>query len=765
MFRKWCTIAVAMNALGFANSATIDVAPGADTIQAAIDAANDGDTIQLSEGQYTLSNYVIVDKDVVIAGVEGTVVMADGVAVPALFLVEGLGARLRDFLITDTNSQTSCSFQDPQPLNISFMYDIYSAPKGLHLFANSLIIAGDIGPYYNTRSLSDIEFGSCKWSEERASKQRMARAFMEVQTNDCRANIGFSVAFEAMKSCGVSVTDYATLSSYEVGVVVSFEEEINMEIYETDFDFPNLRTGEAFAQLSLQLDRTQKICSNVEVWHAPPDSNNEEDNTTESALNIIEKINAAITDLDLGAVNDNTSIVEISIVVPCPHGVYPLTAGGTIEVENSDDDQTTASDWAVIGDCSESCSNGEGYCKQKIFFEIVSCDLTATYLIQDLPLGCVPETQDCTETGQKANITFNIDTNELCDENIFNISDAFMPTVSLRTDNTHSENRDNFEFTVSDDTITYWTIHLWTNDTGLNIERGEFVRLERHLVDPVTGEKIEDSCEGYPFYDDDVTMLPQVFNRNQYPAEIDTEIPMSNMWMCEDGDLQSMNNGTTFMFCWFVVVEYVDFTDRRRRREVESKHSWEHDNFGDNGMDFEKRDTPLGGIGHGLIDVNVNNNGVSSKSVTADGSIAAGDETNNETSIALAVGIGAGIVFGVVGLLLCIVGAYYVKSQRRKEKNMFVYQNAFYPQGGSLGGSIGAPPRQMNQPGGTFYRPDINNVNNLSFASASSTMRQRDSSYNTNSTSQTSHNSASSHEGPSPQPGGSFYGMEEHSSV
>ncbi|KNC84518.1 hypothetical protein SARC_03264 [Sphaeroforma arctica JP610] len=812
MFRPIVTVALC--AAWQVLATDYSVAPGVNTIQTQLVSVADGDTLLLDAGVYELDRFVHVTKAVQIVGTAGTIVRADSTSVPAAFYIDALGASIKDITLEDSSTGSSCQFEDPQPLNISFMYDLYDAPKGMHIYSNSLVIAGDAGPYFNTRALTDIHFGSCKLSTD---SNKMSRGFLEIQTVNCRANAGVSVAFNYMTNCGATVTDLATITTYDAAVELNFEEEITMDDFEESdfFAFSHLRTGEALAQMSISIDRLNKICTDVHVRtdEGTPSGGGNNGTDPTDGDSIIEKINAAITDLDLAAINDNTSVVEISLVVPCPHGIYPLdsTGGVLVDKDSMEDDQTTVSDWVVTGDCAEECQNENSYCMQKLSFQITSCDLTATYHIQNLPLACVPGIVGCEDEGQHANITFNIDTNGLCEEDPFQLSDAFEPTVRLRSDDTFQTDRDTNAFTP-DRSDTYWTIELWTNKTALIIKSAEIQKVERHYANEL-GEKIEGSCgENDYFYNDDDSMtqmeldailkpvfhlgvgdimmdatneagelvyddygeVVRVLDPNHIPPKIDTIIPMTDKWLCEAGEtVETMQNASSYMFCWYVIVEYEDSTARRRRRSIE-EDSWKYDAFADiedvqhiGGMDFMKRREVAGGIGHGLLEfVPFAEGEFSSRNGIED--IEVEDDAAEQTSITMAVGIGAGVVFGTVGLILCVIGAFYVKSQRAKEKEMMVYQKAFYPQGGM---SAGGPPGQTMQPGGSMYQSNQNGGprGSLNNNSGASSMYNRGGHGGGSGSSRVSQRSSASqrsgHDGAGARAGGSFYGMEEHSSV
>eukprot|EP01134_Creolimax_fragrantissima_P006233 CFRG6233T1 len=209
----------------------------------------------------------------------------------------------------------------------------------------------------------------------------------------------------------------------------------------------------------------------------------------------------------------------------------------------------------------------DGTCVMEMSFEVKNCDMTGFYTLLNLEIACAEEQAMAgacpTVVDKYMDLILSIQTNDMCKESEFKIEGAFEPDILLKTDNTYLTLRPNNRFTLGE--MTYWSIRLWTNVTGIIIEDANIIKLERES---------DGDCVGLGFepyqYTNDISLLTQTFVGVDtiVPPEIRTPVPVTAQLACASFD----NTFNIIELNFTVRVDYLDSSGptpeggRRRRR-------------------------------------------------------------------------------------------------------------------------------------------------------------------------------------------------------
>ncbi|KNC76747.1 hypothetical protein SARC_10769 [Sphaeroforma arctica JP610] len=531
-------------------AADVAVSPGANSLSAAIDAAAEGDVLVLASGTYSEAAAIQINKGLLIRSSDPSNMAVLQATTPVLFSINGLAEfSLEDVKIEDS-AGVQCGLTEPIALTAEFEYILFppityntAGTMKMGVTEGALNVVGTIGNMFNTRVLKDIMFDDCNYEGG-----KLIAPFIDILSN-CRADLGFSVLMSNFAACGVVETDYPTMSSYESDLKIWSDEYVTMIDDESALRVPVNRTGTAMTHLKIEIDRVANIAATIEPkWPYA-------------------ELEAAITSVDVMAISENESTIVLQINVPSPYTVSG-SASGEVLFNQTDDGEMVTSAWRVTESCT--ALDLDELCVQSIAFDITACDLSGLFYIFGLNFECIEKDSsgndlECPQILGDADLYFAVDSNDLCDD-MFQLEALFTPTITLRPDTAPTDGytgiRPNDIFSLGD--MSYWTIHLWTNESGVGFDYAEIIKIVR------TSSNVD--CSGFQWFGDDIAVTPANLDQTfvsygplTFPAA-DINFPMLvtvNM-ACATSDRE----GSSLEFNFTVLGDYMDNSGRRRRREV-----------------------------------------------------------------------------------------------------------------------------------------------------------------------------------------------------
>ncbi|KNC86525.1 hypothetical protein SARC_01353 [Sphaeroforma arctica JP610] len=274
--------------------------------------------------------------------------------------------------------------------------------------------------------------------------------------------------------------------------------------------------------------------------------------------------NLRMTDDPDGSIDGEVTVIANGYNVILP----PFLFAPETLVTPTNDFYDNITRWTSLND--ECVDNSEGgVCTMDMQFDVKDCDMTGLYTLMNMEIACSPDAAAsgaCPKiTDPFMNVIVSVQTNDLCEEQQFKIEGAFEPDILLKTDATYAVERPNNRFTLGE--MTYWSLRLWTNVTGITIEDANIIKLVRES---------DGDCEGlgynpYPFTKD-VSLLAQRFAgvNEIVPPEIQTPIRITSGLACAESD----NTFNIIDLNFTIRVEYLDGSGisgvpaRRRRRDM-----------------------------------------------------------------------------------------------------------------------------------------------------------------------------------------------------
>ncbi|KNC77301.1 hypothetical protein SARC_10235 [Sphaeroforma arctica JP610] len=655
----------------------VPVTAGANSLSAAIDQAADGDVLVLAAGTYQEAAAIQISKAVTIRSADPNNMAVIQASTPVLFSINNLAEfALEDILIEDS-AGTQCGLEEPIALTAEFEYVLFppvtyntAGTMKMGITEGALNVVGSIGNLFNTRVLKDIMFDDCDYEGG-----KLIAPFVDILSN-CRADLGFSVLMSNFAVCGVVETDYPTMSTYESDLKIWSDEFVTMIDDDSALRVPVNRTGTAMTHLKIEIDRVANVAATIEPKWPYAD------------------LEAAITSVDIMSISENQSTIVLQVNVPSP---YTVMSGATGEVlfNQTDDGELSTGAWRVTEACSD-IDAGE-LCVQSITFDITACDLSGLYYIFGLQFGCIEndsngQSLECPQILGDADLYFAIDSNDLCDD-MFQLEALFTPTITLRPDTAPADgyvgNRPNDIFSLGD--MSYWTIHLWTNESGVGFDYAEIIKIVR------TSPNVD--CTGYKWFGDDIDVtsanLDQTFvgyGPLQFPAA-DINFPM--LVTVDMACASSDREGSSLEFNFTVLGDYMDNSGRRRRREV----------GGQNFLDLTQNDLDRRESGEANVEApaGVIYNAKDFPKLSNTGTGAGASSSNEEEE-----GSGALLAALLSMLLLCccccccaVVGVvmYRRKQKNKKEEQSFAHVNSHSVMsvGGTQSTTSMGPARDGNQ--------------------------------------------------------------------
>lgn len=362
---------------------------------------------------------------------------------------------------------------------------------------------------------------------------------------------------------------------------------------------------------------------------------------------------AVITKVIVQQISDNQSLIELNTTLPAPFKI-PGNSSAWVNVTNGDDYRIVSSNWSIVGqhECDGLAVNA--LCNQTIRMIVTACDLTGTYTITSIPIVLM----DADETGRRydagnlprlveTNITFTVDTNNFCDQEIYDLGALFDLTIVLRSDDaTYTGIRGDNIFDLGN--MSYWTIMIWTNSSGVGIREAQIIKLVRTSS---TG------CIGYPEYMNDTTNILQTFSNGVYPARIDFPLLVTNDMICSSPTTNSLN----VKFNFTVRVDYID-TSRRRRRDIEFNNYAMEPELHRKGFSVSRRDST-----DTLVE-----GGLQARVPTGDISSIQGLESSSGSSAATMLMALSIALFIMICCCSCFIFAVLALKKKRKNKNKTV---------------------------------------------------------------------------------------------
>ncbi|KNC78526.1 hypothetical protein SARC_09051 [Sphaeroforma arctica JP610] len=502
-------------------------------LQAIVASAASGDTINLEAGEYAISDPIVVDKKIIVKGADALFVVSDLAApVFAFGNMEGYSSTL-DGISVGTPGAEACDLAEPYALQANFSIEI----MGATVSNNKVNLRTDVGIWHNERKLNDFYFADCHYAVDHPAK--LTGGVYKLLGN-CRSELDFSVAFDKLggdDGCGTTIEDFATFTSYRAQVEAQWDEYVEKVDDENLLRLPVTREGNAVTNLLVQIDTVRNVAATINAQY-------------ESA-----EIEAAINLVDVGFFDGwNHSKIRLEIHLPAPFTISN-SAGVVGRVEESFEAEVSAISEYVV---DESC-NGQAVgddCIQNVVFDIVACDLTGEYSLNELMIAC-QETDDngnpavCPDIqSDPATVIFFIDTNNFCEVEEFELDALFELSIEVFDSDTY----DNPETIFDLGSMSYWQITVDTSLSGVSLYNAEVTYVERTT---------DGDCSGFADYLGDVSEGNPEFTQTYDPAAQTISMPhqVTAQMACATSD----RTGNAITMNYTVLVDYDDGSARRRR--------------------------------------------------------------------------------------------------------------------------------------------------------------------------------------------------------
>eukprot|EP01134_Creolimax_fragrantissima_P008255 CFRG8255T1 len=541
-------VAVVTLVAASASAAVINITPGVSALSYAITNNPPGSEIVLAPGVYVETAYISVDKAVTVRSQDPDNMAIIQGSTPVLFGITDMAEfKLEDVQLQALAGGTICSLEEPIALTGDFNYKLFppvtmnsAGTMKMGVANGALNVVGSIGNWFNTRVLADIEFDECDYAGG-----KIIAPFVDVLAT-CDAELGFSVDFTNFAICGVVETEYPTMNSYESDLKIWFDEYVTMVDETKPLRIAVNRTGTAMTHLKMEIDRVANIAATIEPkWPYA-------------------ELEAAITSVDVQAISENVSTIQLQVNVPSPYTV-PSGSSGEVLFNQTDDGEMVTGAWSITEQCNG--LDSDVLCTQTITFDITACDLSGLYYIFGLEFTCIEEDSqgnplECPTILGDADLFFAIDTNDLCDD-VFQLEALFTPTITLRPDETYVGVRPDDIFSLGE--MSYWTIHLWTNESGVGFDFAEVIKIVR------TSDNMD--CSGFAWFGDDIGVDANSFSQTfksygplTFPAaDIDFPLLVTADMACARAD----SSGSSLLLNFTVLGDYMDNSGLRRRRSLD----------------------------------------------------------------------------------------------------------------------------------------------------------------------------------------------------
>lgn len=505
------------------------------TYQTVFAAASGGDIINVEAGEYALSEPIILDKQLTIKGAGALFVVAD-LASPVFAFgnMEGYSSTL-DGISVGTPGAEACDLAEPYALQANFSIEIVGATVA----NNKVNLRNDVGIWHNERKLRDFYFGTCKYSADYPDK--MSGGVYKLLGN-CRSELDFSVAFDKLGSadgdgCVTDIEEFATFTSYRAQIEGQWDEYVEKVDDENDLRLPVNREGNAVTNLLIQIDTVRNVVATINVQY--------EQAEIEAAINLV----------DVGFFDGwNHSKVRLEIHIPAPYTI--TTSEGTVgRVESSFEAEVGAVSQYTVEPACDGQAMGDD-CIQQVEYDIVACDLTGEYSLENIMVGC-QATDDSGAAAvcpnmdgeEPAEFIFFIDTNNFCEVEEFDLGALFDLSINVYDSDAYDRPETIFDLGL----MSYWQILVDTSLSGVNLYNAEVTYVERTT---------DGDCSNFGGYLGDVTNNPD-FSQTYDPAAqtISMPVQVTAQMACATSD----RTGNAITMNFTVIVDYDDGSARRRR--------------------------------------------------------------------------------------------------------------------------------------------------------------------------------------------------------
>ncbi|KNC74160.1 hypothetical protein SARC_13284, partial [Sphaeroforma arctica JP610] len=221
-------------------------------------------------------------------------------------------------------------------------------------------------------------------------------------TASCNGMLSFSAKFDKLDVCGVIGEDTPEFTYYKAIIAVWMNEMVFLSSEEdpTPLPAPLNRNGIGMTKLAMELSRVKDVAATITVVYPGLE------------------IEAAVIRVDEGAIDNwNYSTVTLQLALPAPYTVA-TNYSGKVDLLEMNDETAVADAFFFAEQCNGLKANDT--CAQKITYDILTCDMTGSYAMMQIPLICEElnekgEPAECPTILSKADIYFYLDTNNFCD--------------------------------------------------------------------------------------------------------------------------------------------------------------------------------------------------------------------------------------------------------------------------------------------------------------------------------------------------------------
>ncbi|KNC81869.1 hypothetical protein SARC_05829 [Sphaeroforma arctica JP610] len=492
-----------------------------------------GDIITLEAGEYAISEPIILDKKLTIKGDGALFVVADLAApVFALGNMEGYSSTL-DGVSVGTPGAEACNLAEPYALQANFSIEI----TGATIANNKVNLKTDVGVWHNERKLNDFYFADCHYAVDHPAK--MSGGVYKLLGN-CRSQLDFSVDFDKLggsDGCGTTIEEFATFTSYRAQVEAQWDEYVEKVDDANDLRLPVTREGNAVTNLLVQIDTVRNVAATINAQYASAE------------------IEAAINLVDVGYYDGwNHSKIRLEIHLPAPYTISN-TQGVVGRVEESFEAAVGAVSPYVVDEACNGQAIGDD-CIQNVEFDIVACDLTGEYSLNELMVAC----QETDENGNlaecpniessPATVIFFIDTNNFCEVEEFELDALFDLSIAVYDSDAYDREESIFDL----GSMSYWQITVDTSASGVSLYNAEVTYAERTT---------DGDCSAFGDYLGDVSGGNPDFTQTYDP--IAQTISMPHQVTAQMACATSDRTGNAITMNYTVLVDYDDGSARRRR--------------------------------------------------------------------------------------------------------------------------------------------------------------------------------------------------------
>ncbi|KNC75676.1 hypothetical protein SARC_11804 [Sphaeroforma arctica JP610] len=498
--------------------------------------AQDGDTIILTAGPYALTEPIILDKKLNVTAEPGTIFQVADLSsiVFAFGNMAGYSSTL-DGLSIATATGDSCDLAEPYALQANFSIDI----TGATVASNKVNLKTDVGVWHNERKLNDFYFAECHYAVDHPTK--MSGGVYKLLGN-CRAQLDFSVDFDKLggtDGCGTTIENFATFTSYRAQVEAQWDEFVEKVDDEKELRLPVTREGNAVTNLLVQIDTVRNVAATINAKYKSVE------------------IEAAINLVDVGYYDSwNHSKIRLEIHLPAPYTVTNAMGVVGRNEESFEAEVSALSSYSVEPACVGQAIGDD--CIQNVEFDIVACDLTGEYSLNELTIGCQAEDNNgdpgvCPnmDAEEPATVIFFIDTNNFCEIEEFELDALFDLSIKVYDSDAYVVEQDTFDL----GSMSYWQITADTSASGVALYNAEVTYAERTT---------DGDCSGFDDYLGEIAALEEgEFTQTYEPIGQTISIPLqvTAQMACATSD----RTGNAITMNYTVLVDYDDGSARRRR--------------------------------------------------------------------------------------------------------------------------------------------------------------------------------------------------------